>query len=78
MELITLIFTALGSIATQVVSWFGTVFGGVAELIYTPASGSNPAQLTLFGILLLIGLGIAVVWTVLRMIVGLIRRNPAS
>lgn len=74
MELVTLIFTALSTIATSVVSWFGDVFQGVAGLLYTT---TPTTQLTLFGTLLLIGLGIAVVWTVLRMIIGLVRKNPA-
>lgn len=72
MSMVSAIFATLSEIASAVVSWFATVFGEVSGLIWTQASG-----MTLFGTLLLIGLGISVVWTIIRLIVGLIRRNPA-
>lgn len=73
MTMITAIFNTLTQIATAVVTWFAGVFNGVSGLIFDTTSN----EITLFGSLLLIGLGISVVWSVLRLIVGLIRRNPA-
>lgn len=73
MNIVSAIFATLSSIATAVVSWFTEVFGGVTSLIYD----STTSSVTVFGTFLLIGLGISVVWTVLRLIIGLVRRNPA-
>lgn len=77
MEMITAIFTALGSIATNVVTWFGTTFSGITGLFWD-TSGSGGGQLTLLGILSLLGLGMAVVWTLFGFIRGLITKNPAG
>lgn len=76
MEIITLIFDALGEVATSVISWFTAIFSGVAEIFYTPGVEGAPGTLTLFGVLALIGVGVSAFYFILRWILRLIKINP--
>lgn len=61
--MVSAIFTEIGSIVTAFVTLLGNVFTGVAGLIYTPGSGSDPGSLTVLGTLLLISLATGlVIW----------------
>lgn len=54
------IITAVFGVFTEVAQWLMTSIPTVFALFYTPATGSDPGQLTLLGVLALAGLGINV------------------
>lgn len=61
--MINAIFEAIGDIVEAFIGVLGNVFNGVASLIYTPGTGSDPGQLTVLGTLMLIALATGlVVW----------------
>lgn len=59
--MVTAIFQAISDIVTQFITVLGSLFTGVAGLIYTPGSGSNPGELTVLGTLMLIALATGLV-----------------
>lgn len=59
--MVSAIFQAIGDIITEFVTVLGSLFSGVAGLIYTPGSGSDPGQLTVLGTLMLIALSTGLV-----------------
>ena len=59
--MVTAIFQAISDIVTQFITVLGSLFTGVAGLIYTPGSGTDPGQLTVLGTLMLIALSTGLV-----------------
>ena len=59
--MVTAIFQAISDIVTEFITVLGSLFTGVAGLIYTPGSGSNPGELTVLGTLMLIALSTGLV-----------------
>lgn len=59
--MVTAIFQAISDIVTQFITVLGSLFTGVAGLIYTPGSGSTPGELTVLGTLMLIALSTGLV-----------------
>lgn len=56
--------------------FFGVLSGGitnVVNLFYTKPVGEAPGGFTFLGTILLIGLGIGLVWTLIKWISGLVR-----
>lgn len=61
--MVSAIFEAISEIVQSFIEVLGSLFTGVAGLIYTPGVGENPGQLTVLGTLMLIALGTGlVVW----------------
>lgn len=73
MAILEAIFTALGTIASNFVTLLTSVFQSVANMIWTPGTGSDPGQLTVLGIFLLIGAGTGLVIFAFNFIRSLIR-----
>lgn len=59
--MVSSIFTTISEIIQAFVTCLGSLFTGVAGLIYTPGSGSDAGQLTVLGTLLLIALATGLV-----------------
>lgn len=59
--MVSAIFTTIGDIIEAFVSCLGSLFTGVAGLIYTPGTGSESGSLTVLGTLLLIALATGLV-----------------
>lgn len=78
MDLINVIFTALGDIMTGAVGVISNAFTGVVSLWYTAPSGSNTTgSLTLLGVLSLIAFVFGIVWLAIRFIGGMIALRTA-
>lgn len=78
MDLINVIFTALGDIMTGAVGVISNAFTGVVSLWYTTPSGSNTTgSLTLLGVLSLIAFVFGVVWLAIRFIGSMIALRQA-
>lgn len=61
--MISAIFDAISDIVEAFIGVLGSLFSGVAGLIYTPGEGGAAGQLTVLGTLMLIALGTGlVVW----------------
>lgn len=71
------IWTALSGAATSVVTWFSTLFKGMAELFYTPGTGTAAGSLTFIGVFAIIGLVVSVAFVIIKWISAFIslRRN---
>lgn len=59
--MISAIFNEISAIITSFVDLIVSLFTNVVTIFYTPASGSDPAQLTVVGSLMLIGLATGLV-----------------
>ena len=78
MDLINVIFTALGDIMTGAVGVISNAFTGVVSLWYTAPSGSNTTgQLTLLGVLSLIAFVFGIVWLAIRFIGSMVALRSA-
>ena len=73
MEIITLIFNAIGQALTAFASQLANAVTSVTAMFYTPGSGSDPGQLTFLGVLLCIAGGVGLVYFAYKTIRGLIR-----
>lgn len=71
--MVSAIFNTLTEITTSVITWFTSLFNGVTEVFYTAGEGGASGQLTLIGMLALIGVGVGAFYFVLRWIMSLIR-----
>lgn len=71
------IWTALSSAAESVVTWFSTLFTGMANLFYTPGAGEAAGHLTFIGVFAIIGLVVSVAFVIIKWISAFIslRRN---
>ena len=78
MDILNVIFTALGEIVTGIVSIISNSFNGVVSLWYTAPSGSNTTgQLTFLGVFSLIAFVVGMVWLAIRFIGGMISLKTA-
>lgn len=59
--MVSAIFSEIAEIIQSFVTCLGSLFTGVAGLIYTPGTGSDPGQLTVLGTLMLIALSTGLV-----------------
>lgn len=59
--MVSAIFSAISEIVTDFISVLGSLFTGVAGLIYTPGEGNAAGQLTVLGTLMLIALATGLV-----------------
>lgn len=71
--MVSAIFEAISEIVQSFITVLGSLFTGVAGLIYTPGSGSDPGQLTVLGTLMLIALATGLVLWAFYFIRSLIR-----
>lgn len=71
------IWTALSGAAESVVTWFSTLFTGMANLFYTPGTGDAAGELTFIGVFAIIGLVVSVAFVIIKWISAFIslRRN---
>lgn len=78
MDIISVIFSALGDIVTGVVSLITDAFTGVVALWYVAPSGTETTgHLTLLGALSLIAFVVGVVWLAIRFIGSMISLKQA-
>ena len=78
MDIINVVFTALGSIMTGLIDLVGSAFTGVTSLWYTAPTGSETTgSLTLLGVLSLIAFAFGVVWLAIRFIGSMIALKQA-
>lgn len=73
MEIITLIFQAIGQAVTSFAQALASSVTSVTDMFYTAGSGSNPGQLTFLGVLLCVAGGVGLVYFAYKTIRGLIR-----
>lgn len=73
--MITAIFNEISTIVGSFITLLTSIFNNIVSLFYTPASGSDPATLTVLGTLLLIGLATGLVMWAFHFVRGLIVRG---
>lgn len=63
MSFVSEIFETLGSIVSSFVTMLVSLFESVVDIFYTPGTGDTQGELTIVGVLMLIGLGTGlVIW----------------
>lgn len=78
MDVLNVVFQALGTIVTGIVGVITDAFTGVVGLWYTaPTSGSGTGELTLLGSFSLIAFVVGVVWLAIRFIGSMIALKSA-
>ena len=78
MDILSVVFDALGSIVTGIVSVISNSFNGVVSLWYTAPTGTNTTgQLTFLGVFSLIAFVVGLVWLAIRFIGGMISLKSA-
>ena len=78
MDILNVVFTALGEIVTGIVGIISNSFNGVVSLWYTAPTGSNTTgQLTFLGVFSLIAFVVGMVWLAIRFIGGMISLKTA-
>lgn len=78
MDILNVVFTALGDIVTGIVGIIGDSFSGVVSLWYTAPTGSNTTgSLTFLGVFSLIAFVVGMVWLAIRFIGGMISLKSA-
>lgn len=78
MDILNVVFNALGSIVTGIVSVITNAFTGVVGLWYTAPTGSETTgQLTMLGVFSLIAFVVGVVWLAIRFIGSMISLKSA-
>lgn len=73
MEIITLIFQAIGQAVTSFAQALASSVTSVTSMFYTAGSGSDPGSLTFLGVLLCIAGGVGLVYFAYKTIRGLIK-----
>lgn len=73
MGIIESLFESLQAIVSNVGSLIGSVFNSATELIYTPGVADAPGQLTVVGVLCLIGVGVGLFFFAFKWIRSLIK-----
>lgn len=78
MDILNVVFTALGEIVTGIVSIISNSFNGVVSLWYTAPTGTNTTgSLTFLGVFSLIAFVVSMVWLAIRFIGGMISLKTA-
>lgn len=78
MDILNVVFTALGSIVTGIVDVISDSFTGVVSLWYTAPSGTETTgSLTFLGVFSLIAFVVGLVWLAIRFIGGMISLKSA-
>lgn len=78
MDILTVVFNALGSIVTGIVEIISDSFNGVVSLWYTAPSGTETTgSLTFLGVFSLIAFVVGLVWLAIRFIGGMISLKAA-
>lgn len=78
MDIVNVIFTAIGDIITGFVGVVTNAFNGVVGLWYTAPSGSGTGSLTLLGVLSLIAFVAGIVWFAISFIGKMISMKTAK
>lgn len=71
--MVSQIFDQLGAIAQSFATLLVSLFNSVVSIFYTPGTGDADGELTVVGILMLIGIGTGLVIWAFRFIRSLIR-----
>ena len=75
MDIVSVIFEVISSAITNFVGCLNDALGAMTELFYVAPSGTETTgHMTFLGVLLLIGVGVAIVYFCFRLIKGLVRR----
>lgn len=78
MDILNVVFNALGSIVTGITGVIGDAFTGVVSLWYTAPSGTETTgSLTFLGVFSLIAFVVGLVWLAIRFIGGMISLKTA-
>ena len=78
MDILNVVFGALGSIVTGIVGVITSAFTGVVGLWYTAPTGTNTTgELTMLGVFSLIAFVVGVVWLAIRFIGSMISLKSA-
>lgn len=78
MDILSVVFNALGDIVTGIVGVISNAFTGVVSLWYTAPTGSNTTgSLTFLGVFSLIAFVVGLVWLAIRFIGGMISLKSA-
>lgn len=78
MDILNVVFNALGQIVTGIVDVISDSFTGVVSLWYTAPSGSETTgSLTFLGVFSLIAFVVGMVWLAIRFIGGMISLKTA-
>lgn len=78
MDILNVVFTALGSIVTGIVGIISNSFNGVVSLWYTAPTGADETgSLTFLGVFSLIAFVVGMVWLAIRFIGGMISLRTA-
>lgn len=78
MDILNVVFSALGDIVTGIVSIISNSFNGVVSLWYTAPSGTETTgSLTFLGVFSLIAFVVGLVWLAIRFIGGMISLKAA-
>lgn len=78
MDILNVVFTALGSIVTGIVDVISDSFTGVVSLWYTAPTGTETTgSLTFLGVFSLIAFVVGMVWLAIRFIGGMISLKSA-
>lgn len=78
MDILNVVFNALGSIVTGIVEIISDSFNGVVSLWYTAPSGTETTgSLTFLGVFSLIAFVVGLVWLAIRFIGGMISLKAA-
>lgn len=78
MDILNVVFTALGGIVTGIVDVISDSFTGVVSLWYTAPSGTETTgSLTFLGVFSLIAFVVGLVWLAIRFIGGMISLKSA-
>lgn len=78
MDILTVVFNALGDIVTGIVDVISDSFSGVVSLWYTaPTTSGGTGSLTFLGVFSLIAFVVGLVWLAIRFIGGMISLKSA-
>lgn len=78
MDILTVVFNALGDIVTGIVNVISNSFSGVVSLWYTAPTGTETTgSLTFLGVFSLIAFVVGLVWLAIKFIGGMISLRTA-
>lgn len=78
MDILNVVFNALGSIVTGIVNVISNSFSGVVSLWYTaPTGNETTGSLTFLGVFSLIAFVVGLVWLAIKFIGGMISLKTA-
>ena len=73
MDLIKNIFEVINATLIEFFDTLDSGIGSIVSLFYKTGTAENPGSFTFLGTMLMIGLGIGLVWTLIKWISGLVR-----